>query len=272
MIRDGEEDGVGAKAITRAEYTRLVARVAVLLWVIEVAVDLAVRMACEVRFWNWYGCAFAINTLAGRWLIDADLKRRGLSRGGPTVSAWGKSGAAPAGGAMADEAVEVRVARDGLLMPSVICLAASPPALALGIGLAVQGAGPVMPFAAWGVRVGALGLVIVLAVAVGGAGLWMLKKAVAPRRCYRADAAGVTDCRRDRFVAWPDVAACRVTTQHDAVGDPTGATHELTDWRGDTLLTLKLDWLAARDRDRLLAFIRARLPRPIKDDLAGEDW
>ena len=263
-----EIDAVGpakakATTLTRTRYFWLLFQVTAGFWVVLFVGHMTITFRSPFQwlsnFFGWAGVIFA------RLTVDAWLKYRGLSLAGPTVQVWGKAGAAPTGRAVVgDDAVEIQTPRAGLLIFSVVCLVVCLPTFALAPWLVSQ-ASQAHGVTDWPSRLGLLVAVALAAGGVGALGCWLLARAVIPQRLYRADAAGFHRFRDRKFLPWADIATCRVTTQHNPLGDPTTTTHELIDWRGETLLKLNLAFLPTPDRDRLVNFIHARLPKPVGD-------
>lgn len=87
----------------------------------------------------------------------------------------------------------------------------------------------------------------------------------------RADASGITghgagfDPRR-KFVPWSKVATCEVETYHDSFGAPAFIRPIFKGSNGETLLVLDLSLTNIKDQQRLVNYIKAKLPKP-KDDL-----
>ena len=264
-----EIDGAGAakpSTLSRKEYQWLQMKVSLGIWLFLVAVCLVINLIWIHGFFlnsgNW---TFWVALILGRLAVDASLKARGLSLAGPTVQIWGKSGAAPTGHAVADDhSVEIKTSRDGLMTLGAGCLVVCLPTFALAVGLMIQD-GNQHWLTGWPNRLAILGAVALISAGVGAFGCWLLALAVTPKRCYRADASGFQSFLDKKFLTWSEIATCRVTTQHDALGDPTTVTHQLIDCRGKTLLKLKLAWLPTHDRDRLIYFIQAKLPKPLQD-------
>ena len=92
---------------------------------------------------------------------------------------------------------------------------------------------------------------------------------VGPR--YRLDAAGITGPRGKPSLPWAAVGSYRITTHRDVLGNTTLVTQSLNDHAGNLLLHFRFNDLVPGDADRLLAFITARFPKPIKDDTTGWD-
>ena len=266
-----EIDGAGpakATTLTRPQYQWLQFKVAVGLWVVLILVHLPFAFLTPRPWLNslppW---AFWTAAILARLGVDAWLKWHGLSLAGPMVQIWGKSGAAPTGRAVIeDHAVELQTPRAELLMFSVGCLVVCLPTFALAVGLMIQDTKHQQWLTDWPSQFGLLAAVALASSGVGALGCWLLARAVTPKRRYRADATGFQSFLDKKFLPWADIATCRVTTRHDALGDPLTVTHELVNWRGDTLLKLNLAWLPTPDRDRLIRFIHARLPKPVQDE------
>lgn len=68
-----------------------------------------------------------------------------------------------------------------------------------------------------------------------------------------------------RFVPWSAVATCEIETYHDTFGKPVLIRPILKGADGEPLLTLNLLSTAMEDQERLVKYIKAKLPKP-KDD------
>ncbi len=270
MIRD-EIDGVGlakVEPLTRARYRRLQFGVSAAFGVVLLACWIALRYGSQFEFLNGLGSfIFWAAVFLGKFTVDAYLKWRGLSLSGPTVQVFGKLGAAPSGADVPNAAVEIRSPRDLMLVFGAGCLVVSLPTLAVGCGFLAQRFGTHdADFAP--VAIGWTLALVAVGVVSGGVGVWFLTSAETPKRYYRVDPAGFTNFTTDTFIPWAQVANHRVITDHDALGDPQGITHELTDWHGASLVRFQLG--QNLHRERFLRFLQARMPKPVKDEAWDE--
>ena len=85
-----------------------------------------------------------------------------------------------------------------------------------------------------------------------------------------ADGSGITGYPvgfhfRRRFVPWSDVATCEIETYYDTFGKPVIVKPILKGWNGEPLLALNLLYTKWEDQERLVKFIKAKLPKPKAD-------
>lgn len=193
--------------------------------------------------------------------IDFMLRRLGLSRSGRTVEQRGRRAAA-SGMASDGEWIEVGLPGPwgrGAIVGARVSL--------LLIGLVVLVNLLILPSWAWVDLVEGLTIPVLfglLALAV----LRLFK--LLPTR---ADAVGITGpgarpplpIMRRCFVPWSRVAACQIVTDRDPSGRAATAFAILWDARGARLLRLNLTLFSEVDHDRLIKFLRRKLPKMMID-------
>ena len=86
----------------------------------------------------------------------------------------------------------------------------------------------------------------------------------------RADAAGITGypshrALRRKFVPWSNVLTCEIETFFDSFGKPTLLRPILKGHNGETLMELSLVQTRMGDQERVVKYIRARLPKTVID-------
>lgn len=207
---------------------------------------------------GWIGGLGVLHLFLARLAADAILKTMGLSRSGRTVEARGRTVALAEGDVDDDDVIEVRCPAPFLTQLGVMCLVCC----LLLVGLFV-----VIPH---DLMRGTVGWFYVLI------GFFALETVYcfyqrwwgAPQA--RADASGVRGAPvgfhlRTRFVPWSDVATCEIETYHNTFGKPIIIRPILKGWDGAALLALDLRYTKLEDQERLVKYIRARLPKPKLD-------
>jgi hypothetical protein len=202
----------------------------------------------------------ALNVVLARFAVDGVLKRFGLSRSGKTVERRGRTVAIPEGNVGDDEVVEVSLPRSlarfviwGCPLASVLGAAAGTLMLASDPWLAVPSY----------LLSGYFGLCAIHN--------WGDRKPQA-----WADQHGVTGYPSGlhlhrRFVPWSDVATCEIETFYGTFGNPVLVRPILKGCNGESLLALSLLNTKLEDQERLVNYIKAKLPKP-KPTPEDEFW
>ena len=195
-----------------------------------------------------------VDVLLGTLGADAILRRLGLSRSGKTVEVRGRTTAFHAGGVDHGQVVEVRIPRPFLVKLGVVCLGLC---LAFSLPLATAPRGALRD-------IRALAYLLVTVTGLGALNCFYEARWGKPNA--RADGVGMTGYtlgrrRRRRFVAWSDVATCEIETCYDTFGKPYLVELTLRGGDGRALLTPDLLYTSPVDQDRLVKFIKARLPK-----------
>jgi hypothetical protein len=191
--------------------------------------------------------------MLARLAVDRVLRRFGLSRSGKTLEVRRKAALDPDGEAADDEIVEVRIRE-----PIKRFLLFSCPLMCIFFVSAATFAFDREPWTR---------AVSYLMGAFFGLGtlniLWDRK----PQAW--ADRDGVTGYPNGlssrRFVPWSAVAACEIETYFDTFGKPSIIRPTLMGRDGEPLLTLYLLFTNFEDQERLVKYIRAKLPKPNLD-------
>lgn len=247
------------RTVSKAAFGCLSWTLCFVILLIEFAVALAASRSLGVRIEpGWIGGMAFPNLILAKVAADGILKLVGLSRSGKTIEARGRTVAFPEGEIDDDEVVEVRCPSSlitGLGVAFVICclliillLAAIPHRQMEGIGWAYA-------------LLGFFGL---------GAVYFLYEGRWGKPQAW-ADASGITGypvgpCFRRRCFPWSDVAMCEIETYYDTFGKPVIIRPILKGWHGEPLIVLNLMYTRMEDQERLVKYIKARLPKP-KDDL-----
>ncbi len=70
---------------------------------------------------------------------------------------------------------------------------------------------------------------------------------------------------------WSDVATCEIETFSNTFGEPVLVRPTLKGWNGESLMALYLLYTRMEDQDRLVKYIKAKLPKP-KPTLSDDFW
>jgi hypothetical protein len=254
------DDGTATEptAISRAAFRCLVFVTFFLLTVTEAVAAKAVGWAFGFRVeGGWIGGLAFLNLILARVAVDCILKRFGLSRSGKTLEVRARTVAFAEGEVDDDEVVDVRCPPSFLTGLSVACLMCC---LLIALILVavphdrMEGVG-------W-----AYALIAFFGLMAGYclyAGRWGEPQAW-------ADASGVTGYpvgfnARRRSVPWSAVATCEIETYYDTFGKPVLVRPTLKGRDGEALLTLNLMYTKMEDQERLVKYIKARLPKPKED-------
>ena len=262
-----EPDDQGSADGATERYPRTVSKVTFgcLAWalffvitVAEFAVALAVSKGLGVRHeGNWIAGLGFLNFVLSRVAADGILKLMGLSRSGKTVEARRRTAALAEGEAGDDEVVEVRCPPSFITGLGVTCLIFC---LLIVLILLMTPLDQVKGIG-WGYAlVGFFGL---------GAGYLLYEGQWGKPQAW-ADASGITGYPvgfhfRRRFVPWSDVETCEIETYHDTFGKPVIIRPILKGWNGEPLIALNLQYTKLEDQERLVKYIKAKLPKPKVD-------
>jgi hypothetical protein len=90
------------------------------------------------------------------------------------------------------------------------------------------------------------------------------------RPLIRADASGLLGFTgglgvRQKLVPWSDIASCEIITLYDPWGEATLAAPVLKDIQGRKLVARYFPNVAKPDQERLIKFIKAKLPKTVVD-------
>ncbi|WP_406694431.1 hypothetical protein V5E97_25485 [Singulisphaera sp. Ch08] len=212
--------------------------------------------------WNqaglWVSGLGYANAILSTRVVDALLIRMGRSRSGKTVEVRGRTIAHAEGIAGGEDVLEVYGSRSlyhGLI---AMCLGICVMTLAVLFLFLPHDR---MSGSDWGYSLGLIALFGAIAI-----GLWCEKRK--GRVC--ADGEGILACPtgfcfRRRFVPWSEIATCEIETRYDTFGRPVIIRPVLKDQGGRALLTPDLQTVRFEDQERLVRYIRARLPKPKAD-------
>jgi hypothetical protein len=206
----------------------------------------------------WIGW-LALFSLSSCWLAaEAIFKLLGISRSGKTIEVRGRVAGLTEGATDDSEVVEVRISGwsrwviwSQIVFVLLICLGMIlilvlvPHSKMKGVGYAYG----ILAFFCSGI------FFLV----------WLKDHAIA-----RADASGILGHPdglhfRRKFVPWSEVALCEIHTYYDTFGSPRLLVPILRGWRGQELISLNVSGTRFRDQERLVKYIRAKLPKS-RDD------
>jgi hypothetical protein len=224
----------------------------------EFAVAAVISKSLGIRLEGvWIGGLGILNLILSKVAADRILKLMGLSRSGKTVEARGRTVALPEGEVGDDEVVEVRC----------------PPSLIMGLGVALLALCLLIALILYAVPHGQMeggGWAYVLIGFFGlGAGYCFYERWWGTPQA-RADSSGITGLpvgyhMRSRFVPWSDVATCEIETYYDTFGKPVIIRPILKGSDGEPLMKLNLMYTTMDDQERLVKYIKAKLPKPKYD-------
>lgn len=198
-----------------------------------------------------------LNTTLAYVATDRILKRFGLSRSGKTMEVRGKTVAHAEGEVFADELIEVRFHSSHFIGLGLTCLVCS---LVMALIFVVISRDRMIGGCYACITVALSGF-------LGGTclylGLWGK-----PR--VWADADGITGHPLGfnighRSVSWSAVATCEIQTVFNTFGKPILIRPTLKGYDGNSLLALDLSYTKMEDQERLVKFIKARLPKSKED-------
>lgn len=209
---------------------------------------------------SWVCGLTVLNLVLARRVVDTVLKRFGLSRSGKSVEIQGRTVAVPEGEVADGEVVEIRCPSSYFTGLFWMCLLGFLSFAVLMIVLPSSGT----------VMVG-LGCFFIAFFGFGTVyaiyeGRWGKPQAW-------ADSSGITGYPfglsfQRRFVAWSRVATCEIETYYDTFGKPVIIRPILKGFDNEVLMTMNLLHTELNDQDRLVKYIKAKLPKPKFDDWA----
>jgi hypothetical protein len=237
------------RAISKAAFECLVFVMIVVLAITERIAASAVGRTLGLRIeGGWIGGLTVLNMVLARVAVDGILKRFGLSRSGKTLEVRGRTVAFPEGEVADDEVVEVRC----------------PPSVITGLGVACLIFCLIIALILVAVphgRMEGIGWAYALIAFFGlGAGYCLYEGRWGRPQAW-ADASGVTGYP----VGWSALATCEIETYFDTFGKPVIIRPVLTGCDGEALLTLNLLYTKMEDQERLVKYIKAKLPKPNDD-------
>jgi hypothetical protein len=224
----------------------------------EIGVALAVSEGVGVPFdGGRIGAFVMLNFALSKVAADGILKLMGLSRSGKTVETRGRTVALPEGEVGGGDVVEVRCSSSDITRSGVFCLIFCLPFVLILVTIPhdqIKGIGGAYAL------VGAFGL---------AAGYFLYEGRWGKPQAW-SDASGITgypigSAFRRRFVPWSDVATCEIETYYDTFGKPVIIRPILKGYHGEPLLTLNLQLTKMEDQERLVKYIKAKLPKPKVD-------
>ena len=247
------------RTVSKAAFGCLSWTLFLLIMITEVVVTTVLMRRWGVRHeGGWIGGLGMLNLILAKVAADGILKLMGLSRSGKTVEARGRTVVYPDGEIDDDEFVEVRCPSSFITGLGVACLL-----FCLVIVLILL----MIPHD----RVGGIGWAYALIGFFGlGAGHCFYERLWGKPQAW-ADSSGITGYPigfhfRRRFVRWSGVATCEIETYFDTFGKPVIIRPILKGWDGKPLIILNLQFTKMEDQERLVKYIKAKLPKP-KDDL-----
>ena len=247
------------RTISKGVFGCLVFVTTVVLIVGESIVAGIAGRALGIRLGRAFGGLAFLNIVLARVLVDAALKRRGLSRSGMTREIQGRAVAvAVAEGEVADdETVEVRVNQSYVTGLGVMCFA-------FGLFIAL-----ILVLVPNNQMTGVGSAYVLIACFAIGGGYCIYEGKWGKPQVW-ADASGITGYTyknqfRRKFIPWADVATCEIVTSFDTFGKPWIIRPILKGFDGEEIMTVNLTSTKFEDQERLVTYIKAKLPKP-KDD------
>ncbi len=251
-----EESGT----VSKKTLSRLVFSLAFLFFVIANLAVVCVCWACGFKFptpvMSGLGVLYLFLAHAA---ADKILKRFGLSRSGTVVEVRSRTSFRLESDASAGEFVEARLPSD-LITVRLIGL----PAFGL-----------LSLFTSLLVVSRATGAMLGLGMVMGVGGAYILFCSILVVLDYnnpqvRVDAEGVWGFSSKRtirrvFVPWSDVVNCEIRTTYNTFGEPVLLRPIFKGHNGETLLDLNLVHTPMVEQERVVKFIKARLPKPQVD-------
>lgn len=211
--------------------------------------------------WRWGVNAqwvpFALSIILAWPLTNALLKHQGRSAGGWTTEVRERIVRLPEDVVGPDEVIVHSASRSELYINTATLLILVPLATGLGWPCSDRGLIDGLPFVAFDGLAGAFLL-----------SAWWNRD----RPWLRADAHGLlASCGRlglrRRFVEWEDVRACELTTIYAPWGEVAGYRTRLLGETGEILLDNRLAGVPRAERERVVKYIRAKLPKTWVDPL-----
>jgi hypothetical protein len=239
------------RTISKWAFECLVLATIVLLAFTETFAALVVGRALRFRIEGGYVGGLAIlNVVLARLAVDGILKRFGLSRSGKTLEVRGRTVIGYEGCVGDDEVVEVSLSRSfarfvvwGCPVACVFLAAVgtllldSDPWIA-GLSYLLSGFFVLCAIINWGDR---------------------KPQAWADRDGITGYPSGYHPYRR--FVPWSAVATCEIETFYNTHGEPVLVRPILKGWNGDCLMAMYLLYTKMEDQERLVKYIKAKLPK-----------
>ena len=232
------------------------------IMIVEVLITLGISRAFGIHLGSSVVAGMGLpNVIIAGVLADQIFKRMGLSRSGTTVEGRKPTTVTPEGEVGDDEVVEIFYRRSFYLGLGVACLLIC--MLCSSVPLLNRG---VMNSNSW--MAGSLGLFFGFGAIYA---FYLLLRGI-PQ--VRADSSGIlADSKRwpttKKFVPWSSVATCEIITHYDTFGDRMSTVPILKGTDGQELLIPELSFTRPEDQDRLIAYIRAKLPKLHEDPW---DW
>lgn len=246
------------RTISKGTFQCLVWLLVFVLSVFEVLVASAVGSALGIRgAGGWLGGFCMLNYVLAHVSVDGCLKLFGLSRSGKTLEVRGSTTALPDGEVGDEETVEVRCPASFLNGLGGMCLGLASLILIMLIAIPHE-------------KMTGIGSAYLLIAIFYVAGAYVLYESRWGKPQAWADAAGITGYPiglhfRRKFVPWSSVATCEIETYFDTFGKPAIIRPTLKDRDGKTLLKLNLISTKVVDQERLVKYIKAKLPKPQRD-------
>ncbi len=201
-----------------------------------------------------------LTTILGSQIaVDLILRRYGLSRSGTIREVQSRSSLLPEGYVGKDEILCLYFDRRVSFVFVAISVFVF---LALFVGLII-----IANLTTVSVDWPLVGSLTGISLFIGGIFGWALIKP-----CARADTEGIhafglgTTRIMPTFIPWSEVATCEITTHFDTFGEPVISRPTLFDKHGNTLLRMDLTGITRFDQERLLKYIKAKLPKSKPDD------
>jgi hypothetical protein len=250
-------DGMESEPRTISKWTFecLVLATVVLLAFTETFAALVVGRALRLRIEGGYiGGLTVLNLVLARLAVDGILKRFGLSRSGKTLEVRGRTQVSPEGSVGDDEVVEVYLPRSFARFVVWGCPVAC--VFFAAAGTLTLDSDPWM-----------VGLSYLLS---GFFGMCAINNWWDRRPQAWADRDGITSYPSGyhpyrRFVPWSAVATCEIETFYNTFGEPVLVRPILKGWDGESLMALYLLYTKMEDQERLVKYIKAKLPKPKVD-------
>jgi hypothetical protein len=248
------------RPVSKWPFECLVIVTMVLLAVTEALGAVVVSRALRLRFEGGYiGGLTILNLWLARPVVDGIFKWFGLSRSGKTLEVRGRAVVSPEGSVGDDEVVEVYLPRSFARFVIWGCPVAC--VLFAAMGTLMFDWDPCFAVLSY-LMSGYFGFCTMIN--------WWDRRPEA-----WADRDGITGypigrfCLRRRFVPWSDVARCEIETLYNTFGEPVVIRPALKGWNGELLMTLNLLYKTMQDQERLVKYIKAKLPKPkptVEDD------
>ena len=241
------------KTVSKRMFLCLIFVLTIVFAIIETLLLFAVRKATGIKIDQaWVSGSTYLNIILAYVATDRLLKRFGLSRSGIVVEVQGRSMLEPEGEVLPGEVVEAHIPRGMSWFVLISC-----PIFAIfiiGVALFMSAdTGPIMRCIMFGAGI-FLGLGFVYTLVD-----WNNPQA-------KADAQGITgypstQSLRRKHVPWPDILTCELQTLYDPFGKPILIRPILKGHNGKPLMELNLMYIKIEDQERIVKYIRAKLPK-----------